>query len=90
MKRAVISLLLAILLCLSMIAPALAAEESGDIQYTPPEEVEPQVAALLDGCILDALFIPDSQTVTRSLTMHFASSEEGWAVATRCGAACSR
>ena len=77
MKKNAIALLLAFLLCLELFTPALAAEE-GDIQYTPPEEVEPQVAALLDGCILDALFSPDSQTVSRSLTMHFASSEEGW------------
>ena len=75
MKKAVISLLLAFLLCLSLFHPALAAEDGGKYAYTPPEEVESRLLALMDGCILGALLSPDSQTVTRSLSMSFESED---------------
>ncbi len=75
MKKSVISLLLAFLLCLSLFPPALAAEDGGEYAYTPPEEVETRLLALMDGCILGALLSPDSQTVTSSLSMSFESEE---------------
>ena len=74
MKKTAISLLMALLLCLELFAPALAAEGGGYIDL-PDAEMEEIVRKLVSDCLLEGFFSPDSRSVTCSVSFSYSTEE---------------